>query len=97
MKALLTIDLKVVPSSSFNKVTLDKTGKIVVYVKAPPEDGKANKELISFLADKLSIPKLNITIIRGLTSRKKTVKISGFSSLEDLLSKLGLDIQKSIS
>lgn len=48
-----------------------------VNVASVPEDGKANEELIKFLAKKLKIPKSQIEIIRGETSRLKVLRISG--------------------
>jgi len=51
----------------------DKTYKIAV--KAPPEKGKANIELIKFLSKELSVPKENISIISGATDKLKLIKI----------------------
>lgn len=84
------IDIKVVPSSGKNKWALDKSGKIKCYLKSPPEDGKANKELISILSKLLNIPQLNIFIVKGLTSRNKTIKISKEISREEFLKLVGL-------
>jgi uncharacterized protein len=44
-------------------------------VTAPPVDGKANKEVIAFLATVLKIPKKEIVIIGGLQSRIKRCRI----------------------
>ena len=46
-----------------------------VRVKAPPIDGKANKELIELLAKYFQIPKRNIEIKSGFTSRSKIIII----------------------
>lgn len=51
----------------------EKTYKIAV--KAPPEKGKANVELIKFLSKELSVPKENISIISGATDRVKLIRI----------------------
>jgi len=42
-------------------------------VKAPPEKGKANIEIVKFLSKKL---KKQVKIVSGLTSREKIVRIS---------------------
>ena len=42
-----------------------------------PEKGKANKELISFLAKKLGLAKSQITIVGGETDRYKKIRIQG--------------------
>ena len=42
---------------------------------APPIEGKANAELIRFLADVFGVPQRNIVLLRGETSRAKTVRV----------------------
>jgi uncharacterized protein len=44
-------------------------------ISCPPEDGKANKALISLMADILSIPQREITVTSGATSRMKRLAI----------------------
>lgn len=46
-----------------------------ISLKSEPIENKANIELIKVIAETLSIPKSNIKIIKGLTSKKKIVKI----------------------
>jgi uncharacterized protein len=46
-----------------------------VTIRAPAEDGKANRALVELLADYLHVPKSAITIVRGQFARKKLVKI----------------------
>ncbi|MGN0929604.1 MAG: DUF167 domain-containing protein [Alphaproteobacteria bacterium] len=48
---------------------------IKIAITTPPIDGKANEALIKFLSKELNIPKSNITITKGLTSRNKTLEI----------------------
>jgi len=47
-----------------------------VYLTAPPVEGKANRALIEFLADTLKVKRSQISIIKGLKSRDKIVKIN---------------------
>lgn len=49
--------------------------EIIVGVKASPEKGKANDEIIKKIAKYLGVPKSAVRIISGATSRKKTVEI----------------------
>ena len=42
---------------------------------APPLEGKANAELIRFLADSFGVPQRNVLLLRGDTSRAKTVRV----------------------
>ena len=61
------------PSTELRGVMDDNTLKIAL--KAEPEKGKANKELIIFLAKELAVGKKDISISSGLTSRLKVVHI----------------------
>lgn len=56
-------------------------------IAAPPERGKANKELITFLSRVLGVKKSAIAIIKGETSRNKAVTIAGMSR-EDILERI---------
>ena len=53
-----------------------------IRLHAPPVDGKANEALISFLSEKLNIPKSNITLKSGLSQRRKIIAINGLSKSE---------------
>ena len=92
----VSISIKVTPSSGKQKIELDKSGQIKCFVKSPPENGKANTELVKFLSKSLAIPQDEIVIIQGATSRKKVVKILATLSQEQILQKLGLAHQNSL-
>lgn len=62
-------------ANQINSVLSDGTFKIKI--KAQPISGKANKELIAFLADILSIRKSNVIIISGEKSRNKIIELEG--------------------
>ena len=49
--------------------------RIKVRLAAPPVEGKANEALIEFLAGEYGVPKRNVTIESGLSSRQKRVAI----------------------
>jgi uncharacterized protein len=51
--------------------------RLKVSIAAPANDNKANKRLLEFLASYLKCPQKDLTILRGLSSRKKTVAIHG--------------------
>lgn len=63
--------------SAFAGWTADEKGRPVLLIKlaAPPVDGKANTELIRFLADELGCSKGQLTLLRGTSSRQKTVEL----------------------
>lgn len=92
----LIIDIKVVPSSSRQTVTIDKQGHIKIYLNAPPERGLANKELIQLLAKKLRIAQHTITIIAGTTGRKKRIKIDAPLTEQQLFAALEIEKQRTL-
>ena len=46
-----------------------------IRLAAPPVDGKANAELRRFLAAAFGVPVRGVTLVRGVTSRDKVVRI----------------------
>ena len=69
------INLKITPRASKNEIIGVKENRLCVRIAAPPEDGKANDSLRSFLSKVLDCPKRDIVIIKGEHSRLKTVVI----------------------
>lgn len=63
--------------SAFAGWTADEKGRPVLLIKlaAPPVDGKANTELIRFLAEELDCPKGQITLLRGTSGRQKSLEL----------------------
>jgi len=49
---------------------------VKVRLASPPVDGKANACLIEFLARRLKVRQNQVTITRGLSSRRKTVLVA---------------------
>lgn len=69
---ILTVEVK--PNSRENKIIAWRDrGTVVIAIKAPPKDGKANRELINFLSKHFKIAKSLIEIKRGQGSRVKHV------------------------
>ena len=54
--------------------------RLVVAVNAPPVDGKANQAVVRVLAETFGVPRSSVTIVRGETGRKKTVRIAGVTA-----------------
>ena len=71
------IKIKVRPGASQTKIVgkLDDE-PIKIDVAAPPERGKANIELIKFLAKEYKVDKSSVSIISGAGERVKLVKIT---------------------
>ena len=70
--------IKVIPKSAKSEVVeimADEEKTIKIRIKAVPEQGKANAELIRFLSRELDVPKENISILSGKTDHLKLIKI----------------------
>ncbi len=73
----MKIRIKVTPRSSKNEIVGElPDGTFKIKLKAPPVDGEANVELIKFLSKEWKIPKSNIKILKGQTSRNKLIEIT---------------------
>jgi uncharacterized protein (TIGR00251 family) len=83
----LVLHIRVSPNASKSKIMGFYQDDLKIAVKAPPVDGAANKELIRFLAKYFGVPKSNLNIVRGDTSRSKQISIDGIGS-NDLKEKL---------
>ena len=79
---MITIQVKITPNSSKNAIIGWREEVLCIRIKAVPEKGRANEELIEFLSEQLHIPKSNIEIVSGHTSRRKKLKIEGMTLLE---------------
>ncbi len=79
--------LKAHPGAAKNTISGVHDGKLKVQITAAPDKGKANSAIIKLLSAKLKIPKKDIEIVKGETSRQKTVLFHGVSpdDLRDLL------------
>jgi uncharacterized protein YggU (UPF0235/DUF167 family) len=67
------------PRARESRVSGCRLGAIVVDLAAPPVDGAANAELVSTLAQALGIPKRDVALVRGESSRGKLVEVRGLS------------------
>ena len=72
-----TLTIQAHPNAKRNEVLGFEDGILRLKIAAPPVEGKANKELISFLSKTLGTRKSSITIDRGETSKVKIVTILG--------------------
>jgi len=50
-------------------------GSLLVYIREPAVEGKANTALIELLAKHFGVAKSRIVIVRGHTSRNKIIEI----------------------
>lgn len=85
----LIIKLKIIPNSSKNDIILED-GFVKVKVTAQPIENKANKALIEFLSKSFKVQKSNIEILKGETSKDKTIlmKIADKKKRDEIISRL---------
>lgn len=67
------------PGSSVSKVRGVHGTALKVAVRAAPERGRANDEVVEVLADFFDVAPQAVSIVSGETSRNKRVRISGLS------------------
>ncbi len=79
--------LKVQPRASANEIGEPLGDELRVKVTAPPVDAAANEAVVRLLADILDCPRNRVELLRGHSSRHKTIKLYGLSP-ESVLAKL---------
>jgi uncharacterized protein len=83
------VRIRVQPRAKRDEVAGERGGAIVIRLKAPPVDGKANAALIAFIAKAAGVPRSRVEIVRGASSREKAVRVSGMAE-QDLRRALGV-------
>jgi uncharacterized protein len=73
--ASLVLTLHVQPGAKRTELAGTHADALKIRLAAPPVDGKANAELLRFLADAFGVPLRNVTLLRGESSRAKVVKV----------------------
>lgn len=71
----LTVRVALKPSARSAEVIGDGAS-LLVRVKAPPVDGRANAEAIRLLAAAFGVPKSRVELAGGATSRSKRFRIT---------------------
>ena len=77
------LSVKIQPRAAKNEICAPLGDELKIKVTAPPVNAAANEALIKFLAEKLGCSRGKVELIRGHTSRHKTVMLHGFKP-EDL-------------
>ena len=88
MRERCILKLRVQPKASKNLVEGCRGDTVRVRVTAPPENGKANAAVVALLADALDVNRSQLTIIKGLRSKNKTVEVESLT-LEEAVRRLG--------
>lgn len=70
-------EVQVAPRASREAVLGEHDGALKIALTAPPVDGEANAALVAFLAKKLGVPKRDVRITQGTSSKRKTLEVQG--------------------
>jgi hypothetical protein len=73
----LVLDLHVQPGAKRTEAAGRHGDRMKIRLAAPPVDGAANDELVRFVAEAFGVPKRNVEIVSGATSRQKRVRVTG--------------------
>jgi uncharacterized protein (TIGR00251 family) len=76
----VTLDVKVIPRAGRNALAGIRDGCLLIRLAAAPVDGAANRALIALLSSLFDVPKRNVAIVSGETSRQKRVRIEGVTA-----------------
>jgi uncharacterized protein (TIGR00251 family) len=84
-----TISLTVQPRASRTEIMGEQNGALKVRLAAPPVDGAANAELLSYFAKLLGVRRGDLQILSGEHGRRKVVLVTGGNAAK-LRARLGL-------
>jgi uncharacterized protein (TIGR00251 family) len=72
----MKISVKTIPHAKSEEV-IQQNNILIVRVKAPAKEGKANDAVIRLLSEHFHVPKSHVSIVTGHTARNKIVEIAG--------------------
>lgn len=81
------LEVYVQPRASKTELAGLHDGAVRIRIAAPPVDDAANRALIDFVAQRLSVPRRSVRIVAGGASRRKVLEIDG-STLEEITAAL---------
>lgn len=70
------------PRSRENRLLVEADGTITIHVIAPPIEGKANRELVRWLAKRLRTKTSQVRIVAGVRSNTKIIEIANMNKVE---------------
>lgn len=90
----LVLAVKARPGARATRIVAVVNDELVVDVAAPPEDGKATRELLHFLARSTRLGRSEVELVSGAVARHKLVAfpLDARPALLDLLAPLGYKI-----
>jgi len=79
---LARLSVRVQPRARENEISGWEGEALKVRLTAPPVEGKANKALVAFLAERLGVSKSAVVIVSGHGARQKIVEVAGLDEAE---------------
>jgi uncharacterized protein (TIGR00251 family) len=76
------IEVRLRPRGGRDELAGFRDGVLQARVKAPPEDGRANRALCRLIADRLGIAPSRVEVARGRRSRTKLIRVGGIDPAE---------------
>jgi uncharacterized protein len=77
---VVLVDLWVVPGASRTRVMGRRGDRVKLCVAAPPERGKANEAMLTYLRERLA--PASVLLVSGISGRAKTVSVDGLEAAE---------------
>ena len=71
----MRIVVRIKPNAKTGSIEKGSEGELLVRVKAPAREGKANEALLKALSEYFDIPKSRLSIVNGLGSKNKIVEL----------------------
>jgi hypothetical protein len=71
----LVLQLRIQPGAQRTGVAGVLGERLKLRIAAPPVDGKANEQLLAFLAEEFGVPRSQVELVSGETSRDKRVVV----------------------
>jgi len=84
---MTVIAVKVVPRAARDEIVGWLGEQLKVRVRAPPQDGRANRAVETLLAHALELEKAAVVVAGGFSSAQKRVEIAGLTR-EEIIARL---------
>lgn len=85
---VLSLQLQVQPGSKADGIVGIQADRLKIRIHTPAVEGRANTQLIKFLADQFAVPKTAVRITRGGAGKAKTLVITNPRSWPGWFTKL---------
>ncbi len=76
------IVVRVTPRARASEIAGERDGVLLVRVRAPPADGRANAELCRLIAKRAGVGIRSVAVVRGVSALEKLVRVEGIDKQE---------------